>query len=418
MAFTNINKLDIKDKIKSIKSNAGELKRSPVIKFTDLTPVFGTFYNINIKASSSLTGTDDIQNDIGEDSPLRFNKINNFVMYWGELWDRTQEDDEYKGMRIEGNNRAMIPRDSFEPLVNSFFSLDFDKHVYLYRVTHVQKTALRNESSYVIEFERVFSDEDDEHGLIEEQVVENFTMIYDNIGTELKSIIKNDIINDLEVLEKKIKKLNTLYMSQYFDENTETIIIKNPNTIFYSPYVTQFITEGNILYGDEYGNKIILTEQFGLEEDFKFMFHNSFYIKTLNKEQLIEEDMKFTIEYLDDNSYEFNFTPLNIYHNRDIVIVSKNKTIFKMHDYGQEVDLLELSLPSESSTMSIDKFLHEYINGNFDISLIDIDEMYNEYDINHMFKIPLIIFIVRYEYNNKIGKSMLGYNEIFSNRLI
>ncbi|MFW6015908.1 MAG: hypothetical protein ACOCRK_05685 [bacterium] len=128
--------------------------------------------------------------------------------------------------------------------------------------------------------------------------------------------------------------------------------------------------------------------------------------------------MKFTVEYLDNNSFEFNFTPLNIYHNKDIRIISKNDTIFKMHDHGQEVELLELSVPNEISNNPIDLFIYEYINGNFDITLINIDEIFSNYSIDNMFKIPLILLIVRYEYNNNIGQSMVGYNEIFSNRLI
>jgi hypothetical protein len=418
MGFTNINKTSIREKINTVKDNTEKLRKSPAVKFTDRTPIFGTFYNVDEKKSTTLSGTDDIQNDIGDDSPLRFNKIIDCVMFGLEDWSKNKEDDEYKGMRIENDNVSIIPLDSFKPIVNSFFTLELDNHVYLYRVTKVERTMIRNQSNYKIKYEKAFSDEDSEYTDIEEQVIDEYTMLYDNIGTDLKSIIKNNVIDNLEVIEKSIDKLNTLYMSQYYDENTETIILKLPNEIIYSPYVSQFINESDILYDSKFGNKIISPIEFSIENNFSYNFQNSFFIKVMNKDTLTKKDMTFTVRYIDDNSFEFNFTSLNIYHNRDIKVIERNKVIYDMFDMGMDVDLLELSEPSETSSNTIDIFLYNYLNGVFDISLLDFDNIFNNYCLDNFFKIPLILFIARYEYNNKIGQSMIGYEEMFSNKIL
>lgn len=418
MGFTNINKTSIRDKINTVKDNTEKLRKSPAVKFTDRTPIFGVFYNVDEKKSTTLSGTDDIQNDIGNDSPLRFNKIYDCVMFGLEDWSKNKEDDEYKGMRIENDNISVIPLDSFEPIVNSFFTLELDNHVYLYRVTKVERTMIRNQSNYKIEYEKAFSDEDTEYTEIENQVIDEYTMIYDNIGTDLKSIIKNNTIDDLEKIEKTIKKLNTLYMSQYYDKNTETLIFKTPNEIVYSPYVSQFINESDVLYDSKFGNKIISPIEFNTEMNFKYNFQNSFFIKVMNKETISPEDMTFTARYLDEKSFEFNFTSLNIYHNHDIKIIERNKTIYDMFNMGMDADLLEFKTPSETSTDSIDIFLHNYLNDTFDITLLDFDNIFNNYSLDSFFKIPLVLFIARYEYNNKIGRSMIGYEEMFSNKIL
>jgi len=46
-------------------------------KFLNKNPIFVTYYSVNIVMSRTDVGTGGIQQEIGEDSPLRFNKITN-----------------------------------------------------------------------------------------------------------------------------------------------------------------------------------------------------------------------------------------------------------------------------------------------------------------------------------------------------
>lgn len=419
MGFKNINKQNLKNTLDTIKKNSERLRKSPAVKYTNRTPIYCTFYNVDINESTIGEGTDDIRDDIGENSPLKFNKINDCVMFGLDEWSKNKEDDEYAGMKIERENVSVIPLGTFKPIVNSFFKLDIDDEVFLYKVTSVEKTILQNTSNYKITYESAFSDSDPEFNLIEDQVIKEFTFLYDNIGTEYKVLIENNEIIELEELNTFTQKLNNIFYSSYYDQKTNCIFYKDNGNLTYFPLLIEFLINSNTIYDIKDDCKIILTHEFSRVNNFDVKFSNSFYLKIINRETPTENDMKFTIRYLTDNDLEFNFTSLKIYYNYEFIILEKNDRLFEMHEELGEVDLYEFNIPASDSTDNIDIFLYNYIDtGEIDTSLLDLQYIYNNPSVEYMCKLPLVILLCRNLYNNKIGKSMVGYEEMFTKKIL
>ena len=55
--------------------------KSPTSRFLDTAPTFVTYYHINMDESTTDEGFSDVKMYIGDKSPIRFNKTENFPIY-------------------------------------------------------------------------------------------------------------------------------------------------------------------------------------------------------------------------------------------------------------------------------------------------------------------------------------------------
>ena len=91
------------------------------------TPV--TYYNINIKKSTLDQGTRNTYDRIGENSPLRFNKINNFQLYG---IDKIQLDYNVGEFGVESpvEGEAFILPNTIIPCVDDMFLINYLLHLF------------------------------------------------------------------------------------------------------------------------------------------------------------------------------------------------------------------------------------------------------------------------------------------------
>lgn len=421
MGFKNVNKKNkFRDSIKSIKKNTDEIRKSPAQLVQNRSHIYCTFYNVNVKESTVHPGTEDIRTDIGSDSPLRYDKIEDCLIFGVEEFDSSQDRDDVAGFDSDHDNEAIVPADTFKPIERSFLKLEIENETILYQVQHVERTMRESIPFYKIRFEAEVHDEDEGYHEIEDQVVNTYTFLHENIGTENKTIIKNKELDKLEELGVFIRKLNNLYYTQYYDKKSKTICLLEDNKyLYYSPYVIQLLRDSKILYDMNHDNKLILNHELITENDFDYDFQNSFYVKITNNEELTEKDMKFVYTTLGSKDIQFNFTRLNYYCDKEIRCINKNKTILKQSDYMDVENVINLSTPDENSESSVDKFIYRYIkNDEVHWKDLDIEEIYNDKSVEMMMKIPVIILLCRYYYNNNIGKSMVGYGTLFDKKIL
>lgn len=420
MGFKEISRnTDFKDKINQIKKNTDRLRKSPAQRLQDKAHIYCDFYNVNLDHSTVHPGTEDIKNNIGDDSPLRFDKIKDCLMFGLEDWETRKEDDDFKGFTIDRENESVIPADTFTPIENSFFKLELDNKVLLYKVTHVERTMMENIPMYRIEYRAEMSDENKNFGKIEYQVINEFSMLHENIGTDKKVIIQDDEIEDLENLKIFIEKLNHLLFNQYFDTTSKTYILHQGNEIYYSPYVIEFLRTSKTLYHPKFENKIMLSHESTKSKDFDYDFQTSFYIKVLDNIQPNEDDYKFNKFRLPSTSFIWALTSLSFYVEEDLYVIDKNKETLLLEDLLElEENKFELKNIKETDD-TINNFLDTYIEKN-EIKWEDLDLKYifENKSKDYYFKLPLVLFICRHHYNNKIGKSLVGYNDMFNQKLL
>ena len=419
MGFKNINENNnVKDIINQIKSNTDRLRKNPAQRIQNKTHIYCTFYNINLNETTVHDGSGDIREAIGEDSPVRYDKIIDCLMFGLNDWETNKENDEYEGFKINRENVSVIPSDTFDPVENSFLKLEIENETILYKVTSVERTKTENIPSYRIEFEAEYSDEDDAYHQIEKQVVNEYVFLHENIGTDKKVIIQNSKIEVLENLKVFINKLNDLYYTQYYDEQSKTLCLINGNTIYYSPFVVEFLKKSPTLNSGKYGNKLMLSHELSTDDNFLYQFQNSFYIKVLDGLELNENDFIFSNLNVSYDSIEYNFTGFSFYIDKTIQLIEKNKKVLdSYHELGNEDLIFKLSEFGTEDEVNL--FIKTFIEENkVNWEILDLRSIFNNKSLDYMFKLPLVLYLCRAEYNNKIGKGLVGYNDMFNQKLL
>ncbi len=80
-----------------------ERQVSNFVRFTDKTALFPTVYNVNKTNSTAERGTNSIDQYVGPDSPVRYDKIKNFPVFGTrQITDETEYEKEDLGYNVSG----------------------------------------------------------------------------------------------------------------------------------------------------------------------------------------------------------------------------------------------------------------------------------------------------------------------------
>ena len=153
-------------------------------KYINSVPNFVTYYSRDYIESTEDSGMGTVNEIVGDESPTRYNKINNFPLYGVE--DSTPElnVDGINGLGLINEGSAVIIPDTIVPRPDDLFifsySEDTEEAKLIYRVTDVNITAIDSNTFYQITYN---STPYDEEILEKKQISDNYELIYDNIST-------------------------------------------------------------------------------------------------------------------------------------------------------------------------------------------------------------------------------------------
>ena len=189
--------------------------KSPTSRFLDTTPTFTTYYHINNEETTADAGFIDVASIIGHRSPIRFNKIEKFPIYGLDQIVLQIQDDE---AGLDGNyeGEATILPSTIKPLHNDFFIIPILKDSYVFRVTDIQYDNLMPDNFYKISFKLEYIDEGKIQD-IEEQKVNDFVCVLENIGTESNCILEKSSFVKIKEIEDMYREIINFYMSMFYD---------------------------------------------------------------------------------------------------------------------------------------------------------------------------------------------------------
>ena len=177
-----------KDSVEDITSFNSKLVNNPFYLYNNEKPVVATYYNIN-KDFSSLDPNAKIQmSDIGDKSPLKYNKIQDMLIYGFNKIELLTEIGDFglEGEQITGD--CHILPNTIVPYEGDFFVLEHIKDSrWMFQVMDVQKDTLDNGSNaYRITYKlRYESDEE-----IQQNVKYNFRLIEKREGSNIASVVR------------------------------------------------------------------------------------------------------------------------------------------------------------------------------------------------------------------------------------
>lgn len=279
--------------------------------------VIGTYYNISDKYSV-VSEIEQVHGYHGDSSPIKYDKILNMPLCGLSDVDINIERGDF-GMEsnsIEGD--LFLFPNTITPTADDRFTINHLPNM-LFKVTSSTTLKLDNgmnmwRISYKIDNSSI------DNTNIESLVVGTYHAILDNIGTDNRVVIKDEVFNNIKRLEEIISKIKLEYLSTFYESIVDTIILKDNGKNIYDPYLLEFIIENRLL--DDENINVILYHHLTKPKDFIINYNKSIFKYIERKRisafvtnnvhlKLIEDIMSsfindpndyYKVEYCNDNS--------------------------------------------------------------------------------------------------------------------
>ena len=395
---TNYNKT-----IDNLVEGAKSRLNNPFYIYGDRKPTIVTYYNINHNASTIDKGSSTLYDDIGQNSSLRFNKIENFHLYGIEKINVNLDVGEY-GLESPIEGEALILPNTIVPVPGDMFIINhvIDKP-YLFMVTGIGiDTLYTGANFYKISYKLTRTDMDALTSLETVQTIKRFTYKAGNVGTTLAPLIESNQAELIDKIEDNIDTLLNYYMNLFYKNSVQNFILEYQHMYLYDPYLIEFMIRNKLfaLSGNNYFHveqAVYIGDTFALEYD-----HSIFKDIEIKKSNMRLNSV-YPVPVDDPNSLLVD--RLESYYKLS------NKVMYK--DYDNPINWLDMDLLDrvinnelydEDSNLYYRNLLILYMNNKeFDItdklmnSIMDIEFNYTK---ELFYMIPILVFILK-SYVNK-----------------
>ena len=373
---------------------------SQISRFLDKSPVFVTYFHINVNETTVDGGFKDIEDIVGNRSPLKFQKIENFPIYGLEPVVLSIQDND-QGLDTEYSGECVILPNTIKPLQNDIFMINHVKGSFLFRVTEVQYDNIRPDNYYKISYRFEWLD-DDKVNELNEQVQEKYSCILQNIGTENNCIIKEEYLERIQNIDDMYDDMVSTYKTIFYNERYNCFLGEtNDGYKIYDPLQTIFFNKHKLLNKKQDYSTTILTEGF-VDNKRKIKYEKSIY-------RFFERrDLKLisTFPY---NTFPANYkkdSSFSRWNDKSVIVADIPSTM----DMNNAIDLLSVDLvnsfkyngPQDSKYIELmQKFIRKEDVTIYDIPL-DLNEELLRLDANEevFFFTPILLYIIQVVVND------------------
>lgn len=235
------------DTVESITGFYEGLVNNPFYLYNDKKPTIATYYNINKDYTSLDPGAKIHWDNAGEDSPIRYNVINDFLLFGFQRIELNNSNDEFgvEADNIEGE--CYILPNTIVPTEGDYFEVNhITDSTWLFMVNDVQKDTLDNGSNvYKIKYRVEYIN----HDVIMDKIVYHFRMIESKEGTNIASIVRCEDYDIAKLMDEKAVMLKSYYNEIFYNDKVQTFIFCNElgDLRLYDPMMIEFLIRNKIL---------------------------------------------------------------------------------------------------------------------------------------------------------------------------
>jgi len=377
--------------------------KSPTSRFLESTPVFVDYYHINYDETTTDSGYKDVQSIIGNQSPIKYNKIEGFPLYGIEqVVLQLAQDDQGLDTTFEGT--GIIPINTIKPLPNDYFTIPTLKDDFLFRVTDIDYDTAMPDNFYRISFMLEYIDPVKIEEL-NKQIYEEFTCILENIGSDNNPIIEKSVYKKIEDVKKVYDEIANTYFSIFYNERYNVFLGEiESNKYLYDPFQVEFINRHQ-LFNSKNNLKSLQLSQYAADEKSRIKYEKSVY-------RFMERpDVKFisNFNYVIYQGIGRKNSAFQKWYDPSVYVLDLVHNEYQLEVYSvfsnEFVTSVQLNGPTSSSWS---KLLQSYIRRE-NITLSDIDLSMHEimYDFdNHLeifFTAPIVLYILKNIMNDSIS---------------
>ena len=256
-------------------------------KYLQRNPIFVEYYQINQARSRADSGTGSINTPIGPDSPLRYNKIKEFPIYNVPEMKPDVQYDETGGMNIDMDlNGIVILPGTIQPIPGDFIYLKMPgmKQGFLIEINNFEFNTIQSNDFYLVDTHIMFVEENGSfprYDDLQNQVVESYTCIFDNIGTQDKCIIRDDIYEKANEYKEFIRSFSDNYREIYYQGEVGAFACfgfwTTTPTYLYDLYLTKFIKETDLFFDDTGHHSTALSYDDSIPMNFDYTYRQTLW---------------------------------------------------------------------------------------------------------------------------------------------
>jgi hypothetical protein len=242
-----------------------QILNNPYYLFSDKKASKCIYYNLNTTMTTLDEATRGNYGEISPDSPLRFNRIANFLIYGVGKIEPNLDLNDYGLEGQEISNEAIVLPYTIVPYPGDFFILDSLGKKYLFKVIEVNPNTL-DTGVVMYKINYVLSSSDGIED-IEPQVVRRLNFVISNLGSNFASLIEEDIYNTASDMENMSTRLKNYFISLFYDDRIQSFSYKYDEDTFggcapnpygycefmgfkvYDSYLIEFLIRNEILSG-------------------------------------------------------------------------------------------------------------------------------------------------------------------------
>lgn len=264
-----------KDTVRDITNFYSDLVQNPFYLFTDKHPTIVTYYNIN-KTYSSLDPGSKLQMDnIGEESPIRYNRIYDFLLYGFQRIETNAENGEF-GLEVDKiEGECYILPNTIVPTEGDYFEIEhIQDSTWLFQVKDAQSDTLDNgANAYKISYKLEYLD----NTQIQSRIVHNYRMIESREGTNIATVVRCEDYDLAKIMDNQAVNLKQYFQDIFYHDKVQTFIYMDITGIrVYDPYMIEFLIRNNIL-NNGHDSFVYVNHKIDLPRTFVLSYDKTFY---------------------------------------------------------------------------------------------------------------------------------------------
>lgn len=390
--------------IDSLVDAAKDKIRNPYYLFTDKKPTKVTYYAQNVEMSTIDEASGLYGSHLGHDSPIKFNKISDFIIYGMSRINIGLDTGDFgtESSDITGDEVVILPN-TIMPRPGDFFSVPYLNEDILFKVTGVNEDTLDTGANiFVINY---ILDKVDAIDRIEAKVVKRFNFIVNNVGTDFKTIIRDCDYDLIEKLEGLVEELIIKFNNIFFDPKLQTFIVNFDGWLMHDPFLIEFLSRNSVLkFGSEF---IYVSHAMTTNRTFSMDYMRSFFYCLENPNHAISCSCYASADMINDPNSLFAARLEDYYWIRHV-----DNSGFKTRIRIFDMDVIEHITNHEYYEDGNDKAAYnlwiayfnndkERLNGNLVDVIRNIDYMEN---MDYFYMLPITIFILEQHVKSLLAK--------------
>lgn len=290
-----------------------DLLKNPYALYTDKKAILVTYYNLNTTRSTLDDALKIPYSNLGKNSPLRFNKIEDFYIYGIDRISTNISNNEF-GLESDdiGGDGIILPN-TIQPYPGDYFSINMLKKKYLFQIKSATPDTFENGNNFWRVEYKLEQLSDDK---LQKLIVSEYKFHTGTVGTNFSSVIKKTSWDLAKMLDDLSVTLKRYYVSLFYNKKVQTYTFINryvrcDNSIsgyrFYDPFLIEFIIKNKVLsnIGQQYS---YIDHKTKLRPDFPIRYNKSIWriLETRDIYNLTTSRMRSTATIIDDISTIFS----------------------------------------------------------------------------------------------------------------